>query len=179
MIKSILPIIFIALFISSCEKDEGTTDIYNEDLIFTRSIKINIPSYSYISGKGTQIFVRGDTSYFSPVSDTLSVEPVFAWDTVNVALLHIGIFTEEIQVSQNRIQNSNSMIWAWHSGMESGSDGYVKYSDGISVSLGEYQGSAIPLIPLNKYYWAVWAWNPSGTAIWFSSRQLTFVVEDR
>ncbi len=170
-------LLIISAVICSCNKEPAS--LSNNDLIFSNSLPLEIPSYTFTLGS-KEYFVRGDTSYFSNFLDTLPSTPVFKWDTVNVSLIYVGVFDVPIHTENGSITNSNDLIWAWHSGMLRGKNGLVQYIDGKTVkSDGSYSDSdPAPLISGNTYYWGVWAWNNSGTQIWFSSRLLKFYVKD-
>lgn len=174
IIKSLL---FISAAICSCGKEPAP--LSNSDLIFSNSLPLKIPSYTFTLGN-TEYLVRGDTSFYSVVTDTLPSTPVLKWDSVNVNLIYAGIFDAPIHEENGNITNSGNLIWAWHSGMLKGKNGMVQYNDGKTInSDGTYNNSdPVPLANGITYYWGVWAWNNSGTQIWFSSRPLKFYVKN-
>ena len=103
----IIFLFFISLVIGSCNKAPDI--LSNKDLIFSNSLPIRIPAYTFSVGN-TEYTVRGDTSYFSDVPDTLPSTPVFEWDSVNVHLIYVGIFTAPIQVTNGNITNSSDLV---------------------------------------------------------------------
>lgn len=157
----------------ACTEEESA--VINEDLIFSNSFQIKIPSYTYFDGEGNSIFVRGDSSYLASYPDTLNSLPLLAWDSVGLKLINVAIFTSPIVVSNNEIVNFNDIIWEWHSGMNFGKEGYVQYLDGRDVINGEIGEKVTPLEE-STYYWGVWAWNSNGRKILYSSRALEFYV---
>jgi hypothetical protein len=172
-------IMILFLIFWACSEEESA--LLNEDLLFTNAFQIKVPGYQY-NVEGTTYTVRGDTSYLSSVTDTLNSMPVFRWDSMDINILTVAIFTNSIDVRDNEIKNTEDIIWQWHSGMENGKEGYVQYSDGRNVLHGtmdtiDYQHPATPL-DAGLYYWAVWGWNQSGIRIWYSSRELKFYVSN-
>ena len=166
------PLILFA-FLFSCTEEESV--LMNEDLIFSNSIKIDIPSYKYFDSGGNSFIVRGDTSYQAAYPDTLNSLPVLAWDSIGLKLINVAIFTSPIVVYNNEIINYEDIIWKWHSGMNFGKEGYVQYLDGRDVTNGEI-GDVVTPLPESTYYWGVWAWNSEGKRILYSSRALEFYV---
>ena len=158
-----------------CTKEESM--VIDEDLIFSNSYQIKIPSYTYFDGEGNSIFVRGDSSYLASYPDTLNGLPLLAWDSIGLKLINVAIFKSPIVVLNNEIVNFEDIIWKWHSGMNFGKEGYVQYLDGRDVINGEIDESVTPT-PLEEstYYWGVWAWNSDGKKILYSSRALEFYV---
>jgi hypothetical protein len=172
---------FLILLVSAyaCTKQE--TRNLNEDLVFGEAFEIKVPSYEY-DYNGRTYNVRGDTSFETDYLDTLNSMPRFKWDSVGIDIITLAIFNEPIEVQGNEIVNSNNIIWQWHSGMEIGIEGDVQYIQGRNVihdgaDTIDYQN---PVTPLEEghYFWAIWGWKPSGTRIWYSSRQLEFYVSE-
>ncbi len=164
-------IIFSLFF--NCTEEESV--LINEDLIFSNSYQINIPSYRYFDSVGNSFFVRGDNSYQTSYPDTLNSLPLFAWDSIGLKIINVAIFTSPIVVSNNEIVNYEDIIWKWHSGMNFGKEGYVQYLNGRDVINGEIGENVTPLQE-STYYWGVWAWNSEGKKILYSSRALKFYV---
>ena len=172
LIGSICSIIFFA-----CSEDNAIT-INNEDLIFTNSYPIKIPSYNYTDSMGTIYFVQGDTNFTLP-PDTLNSFPTLAWDSIFSGLVSVAIFTWPVIVSGGEITNSSDIVWQWHSGMEFEKINKIKYSEGKSVINGEIMYESPPSLLLEgNYYWAVWGWNNSGIRVLYSSRQHEFYVSE-
>lgn len=174
--KNLVLLLGVFFFLWSCtEVDDG---ILNEDLIFTNSFQISIPSYNYLDDEGNQYSIRGDTSYRSSYPDTVNSLPVLKWDSMGIRIITAAIFTNHINVEGNQIVNTHDIIWQWHSGAAmGGEEGYVQYSDGMNVL-----DSGIDYVNLSDsldeghYYWAVWGWGESGLKVLYSSRELEFYV---
>jgi hypothetical protein len=112
--------------------------------------------------------------------DTLMVtNPSFVWEASGKKMVFLGIFEDNISVSNNRITNVEDNIWAWHSGMASGRIGMVRFEDGFNVEGGEIIVDAppTPLETGRPYIWAIWAWSDRGTIVTHSSRELAFLVD--
>lgn len=104
--------------------------------------------------------------------------PYFVWDATG-GLVYVGVFDENIDVNQGRIQNTGANVWAWHSGMGRGVEGVIQFDDGRAVVDGVIQEDSLPT-PLEQgrsYYWAVWAWNSAGTRVTHSSAAIYFTVD--
>lgn len=117
----------------------------------------------------------------SPKSgDTVSTTPDFSWQSTGNWNVFAAVFTKKISVnnSRNSISNINDNVWAWHSGLGTGREGNISYSDGRSVVNGVLQTGLTPT-PLktdSTYFWAVWAWSNDGTRITYSSKESFFRV---
>jgi hypothetical protein len=176
-LRYIMILMLIAEVFHSCTVEETT--VYNPDLLFTNAFEIRIPLYSYQDSMGNMYTVRGDTGYQSIMTDTLNSVPCLIWDSLGIDILTAAIFNRPIQVKGGEISNARDMIWQWHSGMLTGREGDVQYSDGRNVihDTIDYLNPARAL-DSGHYYWAVWGWNQSGVRIWYSSRQLEFYVSN-
>ncbi len=180
--KRIYPILLSILLIIicwRCSNIEDTTN--NEDLVFSDVFEISIPPYQY-ENDGIIYQVTGDTGYYYSLVDTLNSEPSFRWDSLDISLVTVAIFNQPINVYKGAIVNTGNLIWQWHSGMESGKEGNIQYSDGRNVLYNDEASIDYfhPARPLDEghYFWAVWGWNRSGVKVWYSSRQLEFYVTD-
>jgi hypothetical protein len=164
----------------SCSEEESA--VYNPDLLFTSAFEIRIPSYSYQDSLGNTYTVRGDTGYQSGITDTLNSTPDLIWDSMGIEILTAAIFNQPIQVEGGEISNTSDIIWQWHSGMLTGKEGAVQYSDGRNVIHNTSDTidylNAPSALNSGHYYWAVWGWNQSGVRIWYSSKQLEFYVSN-
>lgn len=164
----------------SCSNEEAILE--NDDLIFTNSYPIRIPSYEYTDvNSGIVYKIKGDSSYYS-LPDTFSSNPEFRWTDYGIKILSVAIFTNPIQVSHGEISNTEDIIWQWHTGMDSEKNDttqWIQYNAGKPVVNGEinYNMEVSPLQP-SSYYWAGWGWNSSGTRIILSSRALEFYVSN-
>lgn len=72
----------------------------------------------------------------------------------------VAIFNERISIdySTNQIENINSIVWAWNTGMSTGQEGAISYNNG-------------------SYILAIWAWDWYAEKIAYSSREIPFTVE--
>lgn len=178
-------LLLITLLVSaSCESDDEPL-VENKDLIFINTFPFRVSPYSYES-ENEQYHVSGDLVYETRIPDTLNSTPLFKWDSVNIKSIEtarvksytVGLFSSPIRSSSIRILNPEDLIWQWHSGLDSGDYGEVHYNDGLPVENGAYlPGESPEALTAGHYYWAIWAWDPSGTQLWFSSRQMEFIVE--
>lgn len=161
--------------------DENGETVFNEDLIFKNSYEITVPPFSYSLIPGDSVYVRGDLSFDSEIIDTVPSTPVLAWDSTNSNIICAAIFKDKILVENNSIINDTSdIVWIWHSGLSKGSNGLVRFEDGIrkmNITQDDTLQNPDTLIKGQIYYWGVWAWNNSGIKINFSSRELRFIVD--
>jgi len=109
--------------------------------------------------------------------DTVAETPTFTWRVTGRRYVYLGVFSNNFVVSNGNIININDNVWAWHSGLGTGREGNVSYSDGVNVVRGELQiGPPTSLRSGQGYVWAVWAWGNNGTEITHSSKEMFFVV---
>src|SRR5258708_1452037 len=47
----------------------------------------------------------------------VSSQPVFTWAATGKRLVYAGVFSENVTVSEGTIVNTNTNVWAWHSGL--------------------------------------------------------------
>jgi len=169
-------IFLITIIFSTCE--DVSEETLNNELIFPTAHEITIPSYVYHSITG-DILIHGDEGFQDGSVDTITSTPTMRWDSVQTELIVSAIFTGPIQEANGKIENTDEMIWIWHSGLEDGKNGWVKFEEGRSISNGfiENLDQAIPLPDSHQYYWGVWSWNESGIKVMYSSRQITFYVK--
>jgi hypothetical protein len=171
-------IITVVVFAAySCTDEE--VRLNNFDLVFPNSYWLKINAYSYYDTYGNKFEVKGDTFYYTHTPDSLNNMPTLKWDSLGIGIFTAVISTKSLKVVNDEIVNINNIIWQWHSGMEYGREGLVKYSEGKSVinDTIDYNNEAQPL-DAGNYYWAVWGWNNEGTKIFFSSRQMEFYVSE-
>jgi hypothetical protein len=115
-----------------------------------------------------------------PVAGALleTTTPDIAWRTTGKALVVAAIFSKPIAVIAGRITNPTDMVWAWHTGLGTGSEGTVAFSDGDAPRSDDLASSDRPS-PLSRgqtYYWAVWAWDEGGRSIAASSASSYFTI---
>jgi hypothetical protein len=110
--------------------------------------------------------------------DTVAATPTFTWRATGRKYVYLAVFTKNLVVSGGRIANTEDNIWAWHSGLGTGREGNVSFSDGVDVRDGVLQigKPPTPLTSGNGYLWAVWAWQDDGTEIVASTKEMYFVV---
>lgn len=175
IIVSIL-VLFITIIFSTCEELHEET--LNNKLIFPEAREIKVPSYVYQS-MTSEILVHGDEGFENNSVDTITSTPTMRWDSVQTKLIVSAIFIHPIQPAKGKIENTNDIIWIWHSGLEDGKDGWVTFEEGRSISGGviENLGQPIPLPASHQYYWGVWSWDESGIKVQYSSKQMTFYVK--
>ncbi len=159
----------------SCSTKDNILD--NTDLLFTNSIRLKVPSYSFADSTNHIFNVRGDTNYYTGNSDTMNSSPLFRWDSMGIKIITMAIFNSKPEVINEKINNVKNIIWQWHSGMEFGYEGRVQYFEGRNVYNDTIDYNQIPK-PLVKgnYYWAVWGWTGDGTEILCSTRIMSFIV---
>lgn len=106
--------------------------------------------------------------------------PSFTWKVTGQRYVYLAIFKNNIIVQSNRIQNIKDNVWAWHSGLGTGREGWVQFGDGRNVTDGVLQLNLEPteLLFGESYYWAVWAWDDEGKIITHSSQEMFFIVEN-
>jgi hypothetical protein len=168
---------------------------FTDQAIFQHSNYIRVPFYTYTDPlnektytfHGTSNDVINQKSEYEPVYvipynhfDTISSQPVFAWEKTNAKNVMVAIFNERISIdySKGQISNINSIVWAWNTGMSSGQEGAISYVDGCDVREGiiQYDKTPSPLEKRKDYILAIWAWNDN-LEIEFSSREIPFTVE--
>jgi len=175
-LKYIVVVCFLLLLTYKCS-DEASI-LNNKDLIFHDSFYLKVKPYQYISQLGINYYSHGDTVYYTAIPDTFDSKPLLQWDSIGFKILTVAIFTSPIVVEGNTIKNSNDITWEWNSGMNFETYASIKYAEGKYVNNNriEYDHEPYPL-ETGHYYWAVWAWNPEGTKIYFSTRQMSFYVQ--
>jgi len=98
--------------------------------------------------------------------------PNFSWSSTGKKHVVCAIFSENIQTKNNRITNSDKIVWLWHSGLGKGREGSLLYENGIK---GEKNINTPNKIPKGTYYWGVWVLDIAGKPI-PSTLEYTFVV---
>jgi hypothetical protein len=170
--------IFLVILINAYSCTDNNTNFNNNDLLFPNSLRLKVPTYTYTDNIDS-FKAQGDTFYYTGIPDTLNKMPLFKWDSIGLKILTLAIFTSTPVVLNSEINNIDSIVWQWHSGMEFGREGYVQYSEGRNVfnDTIDYNHKTMPL-EKGSYYWAVWGWTDDGTEILFSTRKMSFYVPD-
>ena len=113
----------------SCNPNDDPL-VYNPELVFPNSLKINVEPYTYSDTNSLEVYwVYGDSAL---VADTVSSTPEFQWVDNEVVLTTVVISKEDFLVINDKITNANQIIWQWQPGMESGDSG--KVADGTGCS---------------------------------------------
>jgi hypothetical protein len=166
----------VLLFVWSCTDD--TTELNNEDLLFSDSKHILIPPFSYSDGSSEYQSI-GDTMYYTHQTDTFPDEPLFQWDSLGFRYVTVAVFNQRPVTSSSQISNIESIIWQWHSGMEFGKEGKVMFLEGKQVNDGVIRYEELPdNLEIGHYYWAVWGWDNAAREIIYSSRIMEFYVSE-
>jgi len=174
-IKNAALILISILLLINCNQNVETP-VYNPELVFPNSFRINVEPYNYYDSATQQTFyVLGDSAI---VTDTVSSTPIFEWDKTLTSLVTVVISTRALVVNNGTIQNIEDIIWQWQPGMEKGENGKVAYSEGLGVNNKNILSQTQPL-PLENglYYWAVYGWESSGREIFYSTLPLMIYVK--
>ena len=193
--KTFYCIVLISVLIACKEYGEPWRP-FTDQAIFQRSNYIRVPYYTYkdplnektYTFHGTSNDIINQKSDYDPVYvipynnfDTISSQPVFAWEQTNAKNVMVAVFNERISIdySKGQISNINSIVWAWNTGMSRGQEGAISFKDGCDVLEGviQYDKSPTPLENGKDYILAIWAWNEY-LVIEYSSREVPFTVEN-
>jgi hypothetical protein len=121
-----------------------------------------------------------EIALIAPKYDALltSEEVQFEWEVPRANYSSVAVFRRPVAVdnASNSITNQDFSEWIWTSG-KSGNPGAAGFTDGYRVENGrpDYTRHATLLRP-GMYYWAVWAWDSTGTRVVKSSKRGRFVV---
>lgn len=114
-----------------------------------------------------------------PINGALltSNTPQFTWTPTHKKYVMLGLFSQQITIQGNSINNTDKVIWVWYSGL-GGGEGDISYLNGVSIINGDFnqQVSPIPLQKGKSYYYAVWAWDDQAKTITDSSVQQYFTI---
>ena len=123
---------------------------------------------------GTTLIETGIPAF----GDTVVSTPSFTWYATGKDFVYIGIFSDRLIIKDKKIVNIEDNVWAWHSGLGTGREGSIYFSDGVDVIAGELQtGVSTPLLNGRGYVWGVWAWENDGIEVIASSKEMYFIVE--
>lgn len=185
---------------SQCDLlSESSTDVYaigntwdqNE---FTFSVQGVCDTGENIvaAGTGTVIFQYVPTIVnpiyptavpITPISPTFGQKidtssPHMAWSATDKELVLAAIFDQPIIIKERHIDNTEDIVWLWHSGLGTANEGDVPYSSGVSVSNGDLEKtSAARELDIGRtYYWLVIAWDGDGEIVTHSSVHNYFIT---
>ena len=106
----------------------------------------------------------------------VSTRPSFAWEATGHALVHAGVFSENLDIHDGRITNVPDNVWYWHTGLGSGREGSVTWAQGVSMAQDD-AGEPEPLTHGEGYVWAVWAWDEETLEVVASSPEIFFQAD--
>lgn len=153
--------------------------------VFDSTIVISVPPYDYYD---QQLFVCSGDSFYGYLNvntvDWLSSRPTLKWPKTGDQLMAAAIFENRVRVAigGQRIVNVDDVVWAWHSGLSTGSEHensiVLEWADGRKVVNGMVVEDEVPSPLLNNkgYVWCAWAWNEQGTKVTKSTREHPFIV---
>ena len=124
---------------------------------------------------GTQLIDVGRPT----VGCVVDPHPILEWFATGQPLVAGAVFSTNISVSQGTISNRGAAVWIWHSGLTSGREGFVRWSQGVTIQDSVF----VPVEPVDSleigrsYVWAVWAWDEQGIAVTHSSAEIFFTVD--
>jgi hypothetical protein len=191
-------ILFIALvpILVSCGEHPDFSIPFTNQTIFMSWNYIEIPKFTYkdnLTGKtytfhGTSGDIISspddDSTYVIPYDyyDTISTTPSFVWKKTNAKHVMVAIFKERVSIDavKQQIKNTNSIVWAWNTGMSAGQEGAISYNNGCNVIDGVIQYNKPPAHLENGsgYILTIWAWNENASKIAYSSREIPFLTEE-
>lgn len=176
--KGLLINILLICIFTGCMSEYDPID-ENDELIFKKSYEITVPPYDYMTDNSDTIHVLGDSSYYMNIPDTVNPTPVLAWKSVNLQMNLTAIFSNPILVTNSSIVNTDDIVWLWHSGFHTGTNGQLDFQDGRNIRNGNIHDTipAEPLLVDSTYYWGTWYWNNEGIQIWYSSRPQSIYIK--
>lgn len=101
-----------------------------------------------------------------------SLEPNFSWrPSVGAKLMAAAVFDRPPVLRNGRVGNTENIRWYWHSGLPLGGAGFLRFSEGVNLRVGDLSDLEPPvaLLPGRAYYWVVWEWSEDGAAVSASS----------
>ncbi len=155
----------------------GCEKAFRKDALFPNSALIIVPEYDYEVDSKSYHSDGSAASVLSP--DTFPSTPALFWEPTSSKLVAAAILDSRIEVNSQGIINQNNIVWMWHTGLNTGQEGSLSYSEGRSVKDGILlsKDKLQPLISGQGYTWVVWAWDKTGTKVEESSAELGFIVE--
>jgi hypothetical protein len=92
--------------------------------------------------------------------------PNLSWPATGEPFVVAAFFVHRIDVASGIITNVGDLVWIWHTGLPTGREGNVTWSQGVPAVGGELEEGTVPSpLPTGTYYWAVWALNESGVVV--------------
>lgn len=170
------------IILTCCKKDDEQEDFWTTPFvpnpIFPNTERIYAPSIIYVLD-GIVYRTLGDDASID-VPDTFPSTPSFGWHATGKSLVMVAVFDSRISVAQNSILNKDDIVWIWHSGLYTGNEGSIRFSDGVSLSnMIQLEDTIVPLKENYLYTWAIWAWDNNGEMVEQSSRELAFIVKNK
>jgi hypothetical protein len=105
--------------------------------------------------------------------------PNLVWGTTGSRLSAVAIWNVPPEATVHGIQNTDNLIWFWHSGLSSGVAGSVQYSHGYEPDHADIMAPGLVAKPLTvgrSYYWAAWEWDQAGINVTASTNVSYFRV---
>lgn len=139
--------------------------------------------YQFIPPENLPLFAGTDRiNLTSPSSGQILIsnQPEFSWIGKGSNLVMMAVWDQLPEISNGKINNISNIQWLWHSGLGTGLNGYVQYSDGVSIvdNMISNTASPVPLELGRSYYWAVWEWTEDGQSLLSSSNISYFHVSN-
>ncbi len=109
-----------------------------------------------------------------PWAQITSQTPTFRWQPTNNRHVVAAVFDSPAVVADGNIDNTDDIVWIWHSGLGLDDEGNVSFKRGVD---GIQSGQ--PTEPLERgrtYYWAIWAWDDLGAHVTHASPLTSFGV---
>lgn len=138
MHRMMLAVFSMALAFSACGAEGDAVDPTYQNQVFSGTDRINA------------------------AQDGSVYQPGFSWIATGYRHVVCAVFNSPIHVKQNQITNADEVVWIWHTGLGTGREGNIRYSDGRP-----HPASSDAPAPLASgvYYWAVWALDDAGHAV--------------
>jgi hypothetical protein len=97
-----------------------------------------------------------------------TAQPQFVWSSITRNISIVAVWDQPPVITANEVLDTVPIYWFWHSGLESGGNGFVQHFDGRSGSIED------PTPPRlfetgRSYYWGIWEWDETGRNIIASS----------
>ena len=108
-----------------------------------------------------------------------SRQPQFVWSSTGPNTSMIAVWEQPPVIGTKEIQDSVPIYWFWHSGLNTGGNGFVQHHDGKTTLGGSIEKPRSPVLfeTGRSYYWAVWEWDDRQRNIIASSSLNYFRVQ--